>query len=136
IEHPDIDLEHEGSFVLDNTKIQIINPLEDYTAVMRELFDFGLLRDLFDRGFRLQFDAMHAITGPYAHHIFEELLGAQDGSVINGSPLEDFGGHHPDPNLVHAAELVSHMNSPDAPDLGAACDGDGDRNLILGRGFF
>src|SRR5262249_14552093 len=77
-----------------------------------------------------------AITGPYARHIFEEKLGAEPGAVINGTPLEDFGGHHPDPNLVHAHELVEQMNSPEAPDLGAACDGDGDRNLILGRGFF
>ena len=84
----------------------------------------------------MKFDAMHAVTGPYARHILEQLLGASGGTVINGTPLEDFGGHHPDPNLAHAAELVRHMNAPDAPDLGAACDGDGDRNLILGRNFF
>src|SRR3989304_6245265 len=99
------------------------------TAVMKELFDFEALRAMFSGGFRLLFDAMHGVTGPYAHHIFERVLGAREGTVIHGTPLEDFGGHHPDPNLVHAAELVAHMNASDAPDLGAACDGDGDRNL-------
>jgi phosphoglucomutase len=84
----------------------------------------------------MQFDAMNAVTGPYAHHIIEQRLGASAGTVINGTPLVDFGGHHPDPNLTHAAELVAHMNAVDAPDFGAACDGDGDRNLILGRNFF
>src|SRR5438046_6490891 len=84
----------------------------------------------------MQFDAMNAVTGPYAPHILEQRLGAPAGTVVNGTPLEDFGGHHPDPNQVNAAELVAHMKAPDAPDLGAACDGDGDRNLILGRNFF
>lgn len=136
LDHPDIDLEHEGSTRLGNTEIIIIDPLTDYTAVMEELFDFEALRSLFASGFRMQFDAMHAITGPYAHYILEERLGAGAGTVINGTPLEDFGGHHPDPNLVHAADLVAHMNATDSPDFGAACDGDGDRNLILGRNFF
>ena len=136
LDAPDIDLEHEGSLRLHNTEIVIIDPLEDYTAVMRELFDFEALSDLFQSGFRMEFDAMHAVTGPYAHHILEKLLGAPSGTVINGTPLEDFGGHHPDPNLVYAADLVAHMNGQDAPDFGAACDGDGDRNLILGRNFF
>jgi phosphoglucomutase len=84
----------------------------------------------------MQFDAMNAVTGPYAHHIIEERLGALAGTVINGTPLEDFGGRHPDPNLANATDLVAHMNATDAPDFGAACDGDGDRNLILGRKFF
>lgn len=136
IDHPDIDLDHEGSLRLDNTEVVVIDPLVDYTAVMEELFDFASLRALFASGFRMQFDAMNAVTGPYAHHIIEQLLHAPAGTVMNGTPLVDFGGHHPDPNLVHAAELVAQMNAADAPDLGAACDGDGDRNLILGRNFF
>jgi phosphoglucomutase len=84
----------------------------------------------------MKFDAMNAVTGPYAHHIIEERLGAPAGTVVNGTPLEDFGGHHPDPNLVNAAELVAQMNAAGAADLGVACDGDGDRNLILGPRFF
>ena len=136
LDHPDLDLDHEGTLHLAKTEVVVIDPLEDYTAVMQELFDFESLRSLFAQGFRMQFDAMNAITGPYARHILEGLLKAPEGTVINGTPLEDFGGHHPDPNLAHAADLVRHMNAPDAPDLGAACDGDGDRNLILGRNFF
>jgi phosphoglucomutase len=136
IDHPDIDIDHEGTTRLANTEVVIINPLLDYTAVLEELFDFASLRTLFEGGFRMQFDAMNAVTGPYAQHILEQRLGAPAGTVINGTPLIDFGGHHPDPNLTHAAELVAHMNAADAPDLGVACDGDGDRNLILGRHFF
>ncbi len=136
LEHPDIDLEHEGRARLGDTEIVVINPLADYTAVMEELFDFAALRALFRDGFRMCFDAMNAVTGPYARHILEEHLGAPAGTIINGTPLEDFGGHHPDPNLVHAAELVAHLQARDAPEFGAACDGDGDRNLILGRNFF
>jgi phosphoglucomutase len=136
IEHADIDIEHEGSLRLFETEIVVIDPLEDYGAVMEELFDFEALRQLFESGFRMQFDAMSAVTGPYAKDILEQKLGAPAGTVINGTPLEDFGGHHPDPNLVHAAELVEHMSAEDAPDFGAACDGDGDRNLILGQKFF
>jgi phosphoglucomutase len=136
LDHQDVDLENEGSLLLGNTSIVVINSLADYTAVMEELFDFNSLRSLFMSGFSIQFDAMHAVTGPYARHILEERLGASVGTVINGVPLEDFGGHHPDPNLANAVELVGYMNSPAAPDLGAACDGDGDRNLILGRNFF
>jgi phosphoglucomutase len=136
LDHDDLDLEHDGSLRLENTEVVVIDPLADYTAVLEELFDFGSLRALFLGGFRMQFDAMHAVTGPYAHHILEERLGASAGTVVNGTPSEDFGGHHPDPNLVNAADLVAQMNAPDAPDLGAACDGDGDRNLILGRNFY
>ena len=136
LDHADVDLEHEGALRLEGTELVIIDSLADYTAVMEELFDFETLRSFFKNGFRMKFDAMNAVTGPYAEHIFEERLGAPAGTVVNGIPLEDFGGHHPDPNLVNASELVAHMNSSDAPDLGAACDGDGDRNLILGRNFF
>jgi len=136
LDHADLDLLHEGSVRLENTEVVVIDPLADYTAVIEELFDFESLRALFAKGFRMQFDAMNAVTGPYAQHILEKLLGAAAGTVINGTPLEDFGGRHPDPNLANAAELVAHMNAPDAPDLGAACDGDGDRNLIMGRKFY
>jgi phosphoglucomutase len=136
LEEPDVDISHEGTFRLRDTEIVVINPLTDYTAVLEQLFDFDALRALFKSGFRMQFDAMNAVTGPYGHHILEERLGAPAGTVINGTPLEDFGGHHPDPNLAHARELVAHLKGPDAPDFGAACDGDGDRNLILGRNFF
>jgi phosphoglucomutase len=136
VEHPDIDLEREGGVRVAETEVVVIDSLEDYTAVMEELFDFAALRAHFAGGFRMLFDAMSAVTGPYARHILEERLGAHGGTVINAEPLPDFGGHHPDPNLVHAAELVARMSGPEAPDFGAACDGDGDRNLILGRDFF
>ena len=136
IDHPDLDIDHEASLRLGDTEIVVIDPLTDYMAVMEELFDFESLRKLFDSGFRMKFDAMNAVTGPYARHILEERLGAHAGTVVNGIPLEDFGGHHPDPNLVNAAELVAQMNAADAADLGVACDGDGDRNLILGPRFF
>ena len=103
LDHPDIDLEHEGSVRLADTEVVVINPLTDYTEVIEELFDFEALRALFQSGFRMQFDAMNAVTGPYAHYILEERLGATAGTVVNGTPLEDFGGHHPDPNQVNAA---------------------------------
>ncbi|MDQ5838190.1 MAG: alpha-D-glucose phosphate-specific phosphoglucomutase [Acidobacteriota bacterium] len=133
---PALDLERVGTTRVGDAEVTVIDPLEDYTAVMEDLFDFEQLRTLFARGFRMTFDAMSAVTGPYARHIIEERLGAQAGTVINGEPLPDFGGHHPDPNLVHASELVARMSGTQAPDFGAACDGDGDRNLILGRDFF
>ena len=136
VEHPGVDLEREGTIRLGGTEITVVDPLADYTAVMEGLFDFDALRALFASGFRMTFDAMSAVTGPYARHILEDQLGAPAGTVTNGEPLEDFGGHHPDPNLAHAAGLVAAMSGHEAPDLGAACDGDGDRNLILGRGFF
>jgi phosphoglucomutase len=136
LEHADVDLEREGSLQVADTEVVVINSLEDYTAVMEELFDFESLRAHFAGDFRMLFDAMSAVTGPYARHILEERLGAPVGTVINAEPLPDFGGHHPDPNLVHASELVARMSGEGAPDFGAACDGDGDRNLILGRDFF
>jgi phosphoglucomutase len=136
LDHADVDLEAESGLRLGDTEVEIIDPLADYTALLEELFDVGALRALFAGGFRMKFDAMSAVTGPYARHILEEKLGAAPGTVINGEPLPDFGGHHPDPNLVHAAELVRAMTGADAPDFGAACDGDGDRNLILGRDFY
>jgi len=136
LDAPDVELERQGSTAVGDTEVTVINPLEDYTAVMERLFDFEVLQGIFRGGFRLRFDAMHGVTGPYARHLFERLLGAPEGSVVRGTPLEDFGGLHPDPNQVHATELVQSMAAADAPDLGAACDGDGDRNMILGRRFF
>jgi phosphoglucomutase len=132
----EINIDSEGSTTVRDTEIVIINPLKDYCDLMEELFDFESIRGLFRSGFRMTFDAMHAITGPYAHFLLEERLGAPKGTVINGEPLVDFGGHHPDPNLVYAADLVKRLADDNGPDFGAACDGDGDRNLILGRRFF
>lgn len=136
IAHADLDLDRQGTRQVGHTEVVIVDPLSDYLALMEELFDFDALRDLFRRGFRMLFDAMHGVTGPYAQALFEERLGAPAGTVLRGTPLEDFGGHHPDPNLVHAEELVARLYAADAPDFGAACDGDGDRNLILGRQCF
>ena len=114
-----------------------MNPVSDYAALMQMLFDFDLMRDAIGKGgMRVRFDAMHAVTGPYAEAILEGELGAPRGSVVRGQPLEDFGGGHPDPNLAHAQELVATMKGANAPDLGAASDGDGDRNMILGRDFY
>jgi phosphoglucomutase len=136
LDSPDIDIDREGTSVLGTSRITVIDPLWDYMEVLKELFDFEAMRGLFQSGFHLLFDAMHGVTGPYAQHIFEEHLGAAAGAVIRGTPLEDFGGLHPDPNQLHAAELVRRMSVANAPDFGAACDGDGDRNMILGRGCF
>jgi phosphoglucomutase len=133
---PDIDLGRVATHSVGGMVMEVFDPVADYLDLMRELFDFESLRALFKSGFRLAFDAMHAVTGPYAHAIFERELGAPAGTVRNGIPLPDFGGHHPDPNLVHAKDLLDLMMSPGAPDLGAASDGDGDRNLVIGRGIF
>ncbi len=136
LDTPDVDLSRIASYRLGEMQAEVIDPAADYVELMREIFDFPALRAAIAGGLRLAFDAMHAVTGPYAHAIFERELGAPDGTVRNGTPLPDFGGHHPDPNLVHAKELLDLMMVPDAPDLGAASDGDGDRNLIIGRGIF
>jgi phosphoglucomutase len=117
-------------------RVEVIDPVADYADLMASLFDFAAMRDLFASGFRLCFDAMNAVTGPYAKEILERRLGAPAGTVINGQPLPDFGGVHPDPNLTHAEELLRIMAAANAPELGAACDGDGDRNMILGRNCF
>jgi phosphoglucomutase len=116
--------------------VQVVDPVADYCALMQELFDFDAIRDMFAGGFTLRFDAMHAVTGPYAHTIFEEVLGAAPGTVVNGIPLEDFGKGHPDPNPIWAKPLMDLMMSEAAPDMGAASDGDGDRNMIVGRGAY
>ncbi len=132
----DVDIDAPGTARLGDMTVEVVDPVADYAELMESLFDFGAIRALFAGGFRACFDAMSAVTGPYAHEILENRLGAPAGTVINGTPLEDFGGHHPDPNLVHARDLVAVMEGPDAPDFGAASDGDGDRNMILGRGFY
>ena len=136
-EAQDVEIDRLGKTQLGETIIEVIDPIADYAALMETLFDFDRLHDLLTRGdFRMRFDAMHAITGPYAHALLEDRLGAPVGTVINGTPLPDFGGGHPDPNLVHAHDLVALMNHSDAPDFAAASDGDGDRNMILGRRVF
>jgi phosphoglucomutase len=136
LEAPDPDLDRIGAQRLDGAVVEVVDPVADYRDLMESLFDFPAIRDLFAGGFRMRFDAMHAVTGPYARAILEGALGAPAGTVVNGTPLPDFGGHHPDPNLVHAKELHDLLMGPEAPDFGAASDGDGDRNLIIGRGIF
>jgi phosphoglucomutase len=136
VDAADIDLERIGTRSLGNMQVEVIDPVADYADLMESLFDFNAIRELIAGGFELCFDAMHAVTGPYAMEIIERRLGAPVGSVMNGSPLEDFGGGHPDPNLTYAHELVEIIYGADAPDFGAASDGDGDRNMVLGRGFF
>ena len=135
-EGADVDLDAVGTQQLGDLTVEVVDPVTDYAALMETLFDFDAIRALFASGFRMAFDAMHAVTGPYASEIIERRLGAAPGTVRNGTPLPDFGGHHPDPNLVHAKELYDLMMSPDGPDFGAASDGDGDRNLIIGKGIF
>lgn len=131
-----VDLDRLGTLGAGDMVVEVIDPVADYAALMETLFDFGAIRKLFQGGFRMAFDAMHAVTGPYAEEILENRLGAPRGTARNTIPLPDFGGHHPDPNLVHAKDLYDRMMSPDAPDFGAASDGDGDRNLIIGKGIF
>ena len=135
LDTPDVDLARLGSTKVGGATVEIVDPVENYAKLMRKLFDFDAIRALLQSGFRMKFDGMHAITGPYAKAIFEDELGAK-GVVMNGVPLPDFGGHHPDPNLTYAKELVDLVMAPDGPDFGAASDGDGDRNLIIGRGQF
>lgn len=134
---PDLDIDGIGRSSLGDTIVEVIDPVKDYAELMASLFDFDRISDLLSSGrFRMRFDAMNAVTGPYAHEILERRLGAPAGTVVNGRPLTDFGGLHPDPNLATAHELVEIMNGPQAPDLGAASDGDGDRNMVLGPNFF
>lgn len=133
---PEVDLDTPGTTTAGDMIVEVVDPVADYAALMESLFDFDAIRTLFSGGFTMVFDAMHAVTGPYAVEILERRLGAPAGTARNATPLPDFGGHHPDPNLVHARELYELMMSPEAPDFGAASDGDGDRNLILGRGIF
>jgi phosphoglucomutase len=132
----DVDLGAIGTTQLGDMQVQIVDPVESYHALMETLFDFSAIRALFAGGFTMRFDAMHAVTGPYAHAILENTLGAAQGTVINGIPLEDFGRGHPDPNPIWAKPLMDLMMSDAAPDLGAASDGDGDRNMVVGRGAY
>jgi phosphoglucomutase len=132
----DVDLSRIGNSQLAEMAVEVVDPVEDYAALMETLFDFDKIADLIQNGFTLRFDAMHAVTGPYAKAILEDRLGAPAGSVVNAIPSEDFGGGHPDPNPVWAHELMDVMMSDAAPDFGAASDGDGDRNMIVGRGIY
>ncbi len=136
VEAADIDLDAPGTVSVAGMAVEIVDSVADYAALMESLFNFEAIRAAVRGGFNMAFDAMSAVTGPYATEIFEKRLGFAAGTVRNGTPLEDFGGHHPDPNLIHAKALYNLMMGPDAPDFGAASDGDGDRNLIIGRGRF
>jgi phosphoglucomutase len=137
LEAADVNLDELGTFKLDEMTVEVIDSVADYADLMESLFDFESIGQLLTSGnFRMCMDSLHAVTGPYAHAIFEQRLGAPTGTVQNGTPLEDFGGGHPDPNLVYAHDLVEIMYGENAPDFGAASDGDGDRNMILGCKFF
>ncbi len=137
LEADDVNLSKLGSFEIGSMAVQVIDSVTDYAELMQSLFDFDSIRQLLTSGdFRMCMDSLHAVTGPYAYDLFEQRLGAPEGTVRSGKPLEDFGGGHPDPNLVYAHELVEILFGDNAPDFGAASDGDGDRNMILGRNFF
>lgn len=136
LEVADVDLDQLGTFQLESMTVEVIDSVTDYAQLMESLFDFDRIHQFLTSGFRLCVDSMHAVTGPYARAILEQRLGAPSGTVLNGEPLEDFGGGHPDPNLVYAHDLVDILYGDNAPDFGAASDGDGDRNMILGRRFF
>jgi len=131
-----IDLTKIGTANIGAMSVEVIDSVADYAELMQSLFDFDAIRNLLAGDFRMCFDAMHAVTGPYAKVILQNMLGAPRGSVMNATPLEDFGGGHPDPNLTYAKDLVAIMYGDNAPDFGAASDGDGDRNMILGHHFF
>ncbi len=133
---PDMDIDTLGTQKVNGFTVEVIDPVADYADLMESLFDFDAIRALFKTGFRMKFDAMHAVTGPYAKEVFLNRLGADASSVMNCEASEDFGGGHPDPNLTYAHDLVEIMYGDDAPDFGAASDGDGDRNMILGKHFF
>jgi len=137
LEATDVDLDKVGATKLGEMAIEVIDSVNDYAQLMESLFDFDRIRELLTNGhFRMCMDSLYAVTGPYAHRIFEQRLGAPLGTVVHGEPLEDFGGGHPDPNLVYAHDLVELLFGDNSPDFGAASDGDGDRNMILGRQFF
>ena len=136
LEAPLTNIDTLGVSHLGNMKVEVIDPVADYAVLMQSLFDFDLIYNLFQSGFRLHFDAMNGVTGPYAQEILERKIGAPAGTVVNQIPLPDFGGLHPDPNLTHAHNLVERMYGPNAADLGVATDGDADRHMILGRKFY
>ncbi len=133
---PDANISDLGTGDMNGMTVEVIDPIAAYTTAVEKLFDFAKIRALFASGFSMRFDAMHAVTGPYAHAILEGVLGAPSGTVINGTPSPDFGGGHPDPNPIWAKELMDEMHGPAAPDFGAASDGDGDRNMIVGRNCY
>ena len=133
IEAPPLLLDRIGTSRLGSMIVEVIDPVADYAELVERIFDFDRLRELFRSGFRLRFDAMHAVTGPYAVEILERRLGAPPGTAVNAEPKADFGGLHPDPNPTHAADLIAALAAPDGPDFGAASDGDGDRNMVVGR---
>ncbi len=133
---PDLDLGRIGTTTLDGMAVEVVDSVTDYAALMETLFDFPAIRAMFAGGFTMRFDAMCAVTGPYATEILENRLGAAKGTVTHGTPLPDFGGMHPDPNPTWAHELMDEMMGPNAPDFGAASDGDGDRNMVVGRGVY
>ena len=132
----DVDIETIGKITIDDFTIEVINPVTDYADLMQSMFDFGAIKALLKSGFNIKFDAMHAVTGPYAKEVFIKRLVAPENSLMNCEVSETFGGGHPDPNLTYAHELVEVLYGNDAPDFGAASDGDGDRNMILGKHFF
>ncbi|WP_295525372.1 alpha-D-glucose phosphate-specific phosphoglucomutase [Novosphingobium sp. Chol11] len=132
----DVDLDALGAHDVAGMRVEVIDPVADWADLMETLFDFPAIRAAVHGGLTMAFDAMHAVTGPYAIEVLEKRLGFAAGTVRNGVPLEDFGGHHPDPNRVHAHALLETMFAADAPAFGAASDGDGDRNLIVGKGIF
>jgi len=136
LDTPDIDLGALGVQQVGAMQVEVIDPVADYAALMQTLFDFDAIRALFASGFRMTYDAMHAVTGPYARVIFEDMLGAPQGTVRNGVPSPSFGGGHPDPNLVYCKDMHDLLMTPEGPDFGAASDGDGDRNLIIGKNRF
>lgn len=129
----EIQLDSLVTFKIEDMDVEVIDSVNDYAELMGTLFDFDAIRELFKRGFKMHFDAMSAVGGPYATRIIEGILNAPKGTVVNGEPLEDFGGHHPDPNPVNAHDLISVMDGANAPEFGAASDGDADRNMIVGR---
>lgn len=135
-ETQDVDLSTLGRKDLGGMIVDVVDPVSDYATLMESLFDFGAIRAMFAGGFCMRMDSMCAVTGPYAHEILENRLGAPRGTVVHGTPLPDFGGMHPDPNPTWAHELMAEMLGPDAPDFGAASDGDGDRNMVVGRGIY
>jgi len=137
VEAAPVDLDRCGAATVGDMAVEVVDPVADYAELMQQLFDFERIHQLFNSGlFTMRFDAMHAITGPYAKQILERMLGAEPGTVMNGTPEPDFGGEHPDPNLVHAAALVEMTRGLHPIDFAAASDGDGDRNMILGRHCF
>ncbi|NBD32412.1 MAG: alpha-D-glucose phosphate-specific phosphoglucomutase [Cyanobacteria bacterium] len=136
LEADDINLDQKGEYKLGDMTVEVVDAVADYADLMASIFDFDAIRNLLSGGFRIAMDSLHAVTGPYAKEILENRLQAPVGTVRNGEPLEDFGGGHPDPNLVYARELVDIMYGNNAPEFGAASDGDGDRNMILGNHFF